>query len=302
MATKNGQRRLWDLVRAQHGVVTRMQLLEFGVTDAGIRHRLACGRLRRIYPGVYAVGQLVLTQEGRWMAAILACGEAAALSHDSAAALWRIAKRKADPIHVSVLSRSRSREGIEVHRRAALPTVRRDGIPTTTVAQTLIDVAASADIEQAIGEAVLRRMISLKALRAAATEAGRTGAPLRHVIDRATFRVTQSGLERAFLRLVADAGLPLPDTQTRFGISRVDFYWPDIGLVVETDGGRFHANAFQQLGDRRRDQAHMRAGRMALRLMHWQVVHEPADTTTLLVDVFTACRCRPGSASSKLAA
>jgi very-short-patch-repair endonuclease len=302
MAPKIGQRSIWDVIRRQHGVITRMQLLARGITDDGIRHRLACGRLRRVYPGVYAVGQLELTQEGRWMAAILACGEGAALSHGSAAALWRLAKRPAEPIHVSVLSRSRSRNGIEVHRRQALVAVRRDRIPTTTPAQTLIDIATSPDIEQAIGEAVLRRLVGLEALQTAAAKAGRSGAPLRRVIHRATFRVTQSELERAFLRLLAKASLPLPATQERFGKYRVDFFWPDIGLVVETDGGRFHASALQQLEDRRRDQAHIRAGRMAMRLMHWQVVHEQAETTTLLADVFTACQCRRGSASSKRAA
>jgi very-short-patch-repair endonuclease len=94
----------------------------------------------------------------------------------------------------------------------------------------------------------------------------------------------------------------LPATQTRLGQSRVDFYWPDIGLVVETDGARFHATALQQTADRRRDQAHLRAGRTPLRITHWQVFKEPAETTTLLVDVFTACQCRPGSRSNTRAA
>jgi very-short-patch-repair endonuclease len=213
-----------------------------------------------------------------------------------------MARRRPEPIHVSVLSQRRSRNGIEVHRRQALHTTKRDRIRVTTPAQTLIDIATSPDIEQAIGEAVLRRMISLKALRTAATKAGRSGAPLRRVIERSTFRVTQSELERAFLRLVADAGLPLPESQQRFGETRVDFYWPSVGLIVETDGARFHATAIQQTEDRRRDQAHLRAGRTPMRVTHWQVVHEQAETTALLVDVFTACRCRRGSASSKRAA
>lgn len=301
MAPNIGQRTIWHLVRRQHGVITRMQLLARGITDDGIRHRVACGRLRRIYPGVYAVGQLPLTHEGKWMAAVLACGETAALSHDSAAALWRLAK-PTEPIHVSVLSRSRSRDGIVVHRRTALHTTARHHIPVTTIAQTLIDIAASPDIEQAIGEADLRGLVSLKALRTAATKAGKSGASLRRVIERATFRVTQSELERAFLRLVADAGLPLPDTQQRFGDNRVDFYWPAVGLVVETDGGRFHATAIQQTRDRKRDQAHIRAGRTSLRITHAQVFFEPAETTALLVDVFTACECRLASRSSKRAA
>jgi very-short-patch-repair endonuclease len=284
----------------QHGVVTRIQLLALGFSDEAIKHRLARGRLRPIYRGVYAVGQLELTQKGKWMAAILACGDAA-LSHDSAAAFWGL-MRPTEPIHVSALGRSRSRKGIALHRRSALNAMTRDGIRVTTPAQTLIDVATSADIEQAIGAAILKRLVSLRALRTAATKAGRSGAALRQVIDRATFRVTQSELERAFLRLIAKAKLPLPETQQRFGTTRVDFYWPATGLVIEADGGRFHATAMQQTEDRRRDQAHLRAGRTPMRITHWQVFHEPAETIALLVDVFTACQCRPGSRSNKRAA
>jgi very-short-patch-repair endonuclease len=304
MATENGHATLWALVRRQHGVVTRMQLLTFGITEAGIRYRISRGRLRRIYHGVYAVGQLPLTQEGEWMAAVLACGDNAALSHDSGMALWRLAK-PTDPIHVSLLSRSRSRPGIEVHRRRELNATTHRGIRVTTPAQTLIDVARTwelSTLEQAIGEAVLKRLLTLKALRAAATDAGNPGAALRAVIDRVTFRVTQSELEREFLRLVDRAGLPLPETQQRFSKTRVDFYWPDLQLVVETDGGQFHASAIQQLADRRRDQQHIRAGRTPLRITHWQVFREPRETTALLVDVFTACQCRHGSESSMRAA
>jgi very-short-patch-repair endonuclease len=237
---------------------------------------------------VYAVGQLELTREGRWIAAVLACGDTAALSHDSAAALWELTKAPATPIHVSVLGASLSRRGIEVHRRTALTTTTHKRIRVTTPTQTLIDVAAewpTAKLEQAIGEADLRRLVGLKALRKAATKAGRPGAPLRAVIDRATFRVTQSELEREFLRLVARVGLPLPDTQCRFGKHRVDFYWPAIGLVVEADGGEFHRTAAQQTKDRQRDEAHIRAGRTPMRVTHAQVFKDAAETAVLLVDV-----------------
>jgi very-short-patch-repair endonuclease len=285
-------------------VITRIQLLALGFTHSAIRHRVARGRLRQIHRGVYAVGQLPLTQEGDWMAAVLACGDTAALSHDSAAALYRLAKAT-EPIHVSVVGESRSRKGIVVHRRRELHTTIRAGIRITTPAQTLIDVAPDWDrsrLEQAIGDADLRRLVTLEALRTAATKAGNPGAALRAVIDRVTFRVTQSELEREFLRLVGRAGLPLPETQQRFGKTRVDFYWPELQLVVETDGGQFHASAIQQLADRRRDQQHIRAGRTPLRITHWQVFKDPGETTALLVDVFTACQCRHGSESSMRAA
>jgi very-short-patch-repair endonuclease len=222
------------------------------------------------------------------MAAVLACGDGAALSHDSAAAHWRIGKAPTYPIHVSVLGDSRSRDGIEVHRPRTVRATRHKGIRVTTPAQTLIDLAHTwpqARLEQAIGEADLRGLIGLRALKTVAAKAGRPGAPLRAVIADVTFRVTQSELEREFLRLVKRSWLPLPNTQKRFGKHRVDFHWPALGLVVETDGGSFHRTARQQEADRRRDQAHIRAGRTPMRLTHRQVFKDPAETAALLAEV-----------------
>ena len=226
------------------------------------------------------------------MAAVLACGGPgkAALSHDSAAELWGIAKhrRQTGTIHVAVLGDSRSRNDLQPHRRNALNATTHRGIRVTTAAQTLIDVAHTwpqQDLEQAIGEADLRRLVGLKALRNAAVKAGRTGAPLRRLIERTTFRVTQSELEREFLRLLGRAKLPLPESQKRFGKHRVDFYWPALGLVVECDGGNFHRTTAQQAADRKRDQDHIRRGRIPMRIAHGQVFHDPAGTAALLADV-----------------
>src|SRR6476620_12038707 len=117
MAPTTNQRSAWALAKRQHGVITWAQLLALGFTDDAIRDRLARGRVRLIHRGVYAIGQMPLTQKGEWMAAVLACGPTAALSHDSAAALWELAKQSTTNIHISVLSQSRSRDGIEVPRR-----------------------------------------------------------------------------------------------------------------------------------------------------------------------------------------
>lgn len=281
----------WGLARSQHEVITHGQLEGFGYSDDAIKHRIRRGRLHRVYRGVYAVGHPNLTQEGKWMAAVLACGECAALSHDSAAELWRLIRRMPTvPVHVSVLDGSRSRDGIRVHRPQALNATTHKRIRVTTPAQTLIDLAHTwpqADLEQAIGEADLRRLVGLKALRTAATGAGKSGAALRRVIDRVTFRVTQSELEREFLRLLARAGLPLPESQKRFGKYRVDFYWPDQQLVVECDGGNFHRTPAQQTADRKRDQEHIRNGRIPMRITHGQVFHDATGTAALLAEVVT---------------
>jgi very-short-patch-repair endonuclease len=277
------------VARGQHELITHDQLEALGYSGDAIKHRIRRGRLHPIHRGVYAVGHPNLTQEGKWMAAVLACGDTAALSHDSAAELWRLTRRKpTTPIHVSSLDGSRSRTGIEVHHPKELNATTHEGVRVTTPAQTLIDIAHTwpqPELEQAIGEADLRRLVGLRALQNGAIRAGRRGAPLRRVIERVTFRVTQSELEREFLRLLVRAGLPLPESQKRFGKHRVDFWWPDMRLVVETDGGAFHRTAAQQTADARRGQEHIRAGRFPMRITHGQIFHDAAGTTALLVDV-----------------
>src|SRR3954452_4397930 len=278
----------WHLAGRQWGVIASAQLTELGYSPKAIKHRIRRGRLHRVYRGVYAVGRRELSREGRWLAAVLACGDDAALSHDSAAALWEITRRSSKYVHVTVLGESRSRADIKVHYRSALNATTHKRIPVTTPEQTLVDLARTwppSEVEQAIGEAHFRRLITLNSLRAAAADAGRSGARLRVIIDRVNFRVTQSELEREFLRLLTRAGLPLPETQKRFGKHRVDFWWPDLRLVVETDGSHFHRTAAQQANDRTRDQDHIRNGRTPLRITHAQVFKDAAETAALLAEV-----------------
>ena len=159
-----------------------------------------------MHRGVYAVGRRELSRHGRWIAAVLAVGDDAVLSHESAAALYGIAKVPTEPIHISTLSASRSRNGIKVHRRKELSaTTTHNRIPTTTPAQTLIDLSATwptTRLEAAINEADQLDLIHPEQLREAAEKAGRQGARLRRLLDRQTFRMTESELERRFLRLV----------------------------------------------------------------------------------------------------
>src|SRR5438874_6011185 len=159
MAGSTVQSSPWRLARRQHHVVTNEQLRDCGLSAKAIEHRLGTGRLHRTnYRGVYAVGRRELTQEGEWMAAVLACGEGAALSHESAGALWGIrpAKRNTRP-HISLpLSRRSSVPRVVPHRRAALNTTTRKRIPTTTPTDTLIDLAATLterQLEAAVNEA-----------------------------------------------------------------------------------------------------------------------------------------------------
>jgi very-short-patch-repair endonuclease len=281
-------------------VVARSQLLELGLTKSGIEQRLARGRLHPVARGVYAVGRPELTRYGRWMAAILSCGPEAVLSHQSAAELWEIRAPRPGPIQISVPKGSRrTRPGLTLFRRAVIARAHCHGIPTTPPAQTLIDLAATLptkQLEAAINEADKRDLVHPDALRAAidATPPCRGLGRLRGLLDRQTFVLTDSDLERLFLPIARRAGLPTPHTQHRVNGFRVDFFWPDLGLVVETDGGRFHRTPAQQTADRVRDQTHAAAGLTPLRFTHGQVRFEPK----WVEEVLSAAAPAPGRTAS----
>jgi very-short-patch-repair endonuclease len=217
------------------------------------------------------------------MAAVLSCGRDAVLSHESAAALWAIRTPPQRKIDVSVpRERTVRRPGIRVHRRdlAASERVRSQGIPVTDIVTTLIDLAAAIterQLEAAINEADKRDLTDPDTLRAALLAAvkKRPGiAALKRTLEEATLTLTDSDLERRFLRIAKQAGLPEPKTQARVRGYRVDFYWPDLRLVVETDGLRYHRTPSQQAKDRLRDQRLTAAGLIVLRFTHAQVAKQ----------------------------
>jgi very-short-patch-repair endonuclease len=225
------------------------------------------------------------------MGAVLACGPGAMLSHQSAAELWGIRLVLGGPIHVSIaLGARRKRRGIALHRRAPLRHARCRGIPVTTVVDTLIDIAPSLsrdELEAAINAAVRRKLIGVRALRAALDDvAPRPGLKkLRATLDRATFVYTDSWLERRFLPIARRAGLTRLVTQRYFGTNRVDFFDPETGMVVETDGFTDHHTPFQQAVDNRRNSFHAAEGRVPLRFSHGQIMYEPAYVEETLRNV-----------------
>ena len=283
---------VWELAWRQHWVISRAQLLALGLSAEAIRHRLADGRLHRWHwRGIYAVGRPDLSRHGEWMAALLACGPAAVLSHESAAALWGVIPHEPGVIHVSLpLQLARGRPGIRVHRRTkvlAEHVTRRDRIPVTNIACTLVDISARVrrpTLERAVNEADRLDLIDPEALRDALDGFGPLPGvrALRDLLDRRTFRLTDSELERLLLRIARRAGLGLPETGVWLNGFKVDFYWPDLGLVVESDGLRYHRTPAQQERDRVRDQAHTAAGLTPLRFTHAQVRFEPAHVETTL--------------------
>lgn len=284
-------REAWGLVRRQHGIVARRQLLELGFTSMAIRHRVARGRLHPVRTGVYSVGRPQITREGRWMAAVLACGTEVMLSHRSAAALWGFGEETPGVIDVSIARHSSLRRpGIRVHDRAGL--WNRDvgshlGIPVTAPVRTFLDlttVAGPKTIERAINEADKLDVIDADALRRALDDyPGQPGIrPLRRILDEHTFRLSDDELERLFRPLAASAGLPVPLTKHMLDEFEVDFFWPDLDLVVETDGWRYHRTPSAQTRDALRFQTHTAAGRTPLRFSHWQVKYEPAHVRRIL--------------------
>lgn len=165
-----------------------------------------------------------------------------------------------------------------------------DGIPVTSPAQTIIDLAARHDrmtVERMVDEADRLDLITPPQLRAALERhSGERGvARLRTWLDRRTFRLTRSRLERLFLPIASQVGLPVPETKVWVNGFEVDFLWRDLRLVVETDSLRHHGTPSQQSRDHRRDQAHVAAGFTSLRFTHEQVRYEPEHVRGVLGDV-----------------
>lgn len=274
------------LAAAQHGVVEHDQLVAGGLSRSAISRQAASGRLRRRYHRVYAVGHDALTPEGHWMAAVLAGGPGTVLSHRASAAAWGLRPDNRRAIDITSPNRRGTREpGLTVHRcRLDLEDVTTlRGIPITTAARTLLDLAEVVPERQLLRAAVRAEelhLFDLRAIEAALARGfGRRGVrPLRAVLDELVGRPTGSKLEleaRA-LDLVRRHRLPAPVVNALVLGHEVDLHWPRARLVVELDSWTHHRQrpAFER--DRRRDVELQAAGYRTVRLTWRQVVDEPA--------------------------
>jgi predicted transcriptional regulator of viral defense system len=282
---------LAQLAAQQHGVVALHQLRELGLSASAARSRVASGRLHRVHQGVYAVGHAVLAVEGRWIAAVLACGPGAALSHRSAASLWALRASTRPAIDVTVPRRTGlSRPGIDIHRTTSLEradTTRVRGVPCTTVARTLLDLAevvGRRELERACEQAEMLRVLDTRAVEDLLGRAeGRRGAPVLRAIlgEQTDDSLTRSELERRFLALCAAAGIPRPRVNAWIDLDgggvEVDFLWEARRLIAETDGHRVHGTrrAFER--DRRRDQRLALARWRVVRLTWRQITLDPDE-------------------------
>jgi predicted transcriptional regulator of viral defense system len=288
-----------------HGVVTRTQLLDAGLTARQIKRRVRAGALLRVHPGVYRVGHRAPSIEATYFAAVVAAGDGALLSGLAAAYLHGLVKGSPPPAEVT--SRTQRRiEGTKAHRCRSLnaqdaTSVR--GIPVTTVPRTLVDLSSLLSLDElarACHEAGVRhRTTPAQVERALArTPRAKGAANLRRVL-RGEVHVTLSKLERRFLALLREHGLPLPITNKRAGTKRVDCRWPQHHLTVELDSYTFHNSRQAWEQDRRRErQAHAR-GDQPRRYTHHDVTEEPAQMLRELRELLSAARSRSAAPSRR---
>jgi hypothetical protein len=252
-------------------VITTAQLAQVGLDRRAVSKRVQAGRLHPLYRGVYAVGHDRLSQESRWMAAVLAAGKGAALSHLAAAKHWQIWSRRAQTIDVIVAGNRRARTGFTAHRARTLDprdvTVHQ-GIPTTTPARTLVDLATTLTAPQltnVIHEAVYRHRFDEAATREAAGRARGRDLRVLHTALQAHASGsagTRSDAEDQFLAQWQGAE---PRVNTKLHGIEVDLHWPEHNLVVEIDGPG-HQRPRTRREDASRDARLREAGVTVLRI------------------------------------
>ena len=254
-------------------MIARWQLLRLGLTPTEIRHRVRTGRLRPIYRGVYAVGHDAIPVRGRLFAALLLAGRTGALSHRTAAALHKLIPSMPPFIDVTVTaSRPRNQRDAVFHHTRRAETTTRHGLPVTTVARTLQDLAATrpeAEVRKALNQALVHHLVTVDEL---ADRQGPGAAVLKRLAR--TTAPTRSNLERRFLKALRDSTLPEPVKEHPLGRYLADFYWPDHGLVVETDGWHTHGGPIAFVDDRIRDAELAIRDIVVIRVTDEQVDHD----------------------------
>lgn len=277
---------IFEIAARQHGIVTRSQLVAAGVPVHAIEHRLEKGRIQAVHRAVYRVGPVAAPYE-REMAAVLACGRHAVLSHRTAAALYELmpAPRRKALVDVSGPRGLRGpRRGVRLHRVRRLHSDevgQAHGLPLTTPARTLLDLAScagSGEVERALAEAERRQLVDHSAIEAVLTRHPRRrgNRRLRALLDmEGGAALTRSEAESRFLALVRKADFPWPRVNAFAEGLEVDFLWEGQRLVVEVDGFAYHGDRAAFERDRRRDGLLMAAGFRVMRVTWRQLTAEP---------------------------
>jgi len=304
-------RQLAALAAGQFGVFSRDQAVCLGFHRGHIAHRIDTRRWLRLHRTVYALGHAELRHEGRWLAAVLACGPDAVLSHRSAAAAWGLQAPGAARIDVSTTRRTgrAAPSGVRLHRLRSLDPddrTRLGPIPITTIGRTLLDLAPTSSpraLEELINQADLLRRYDGRAVRALLdAHPHRAGSPkLRTLVDRLEddggAARTRSELEVRFLQLCDDHGLPRPQINATVAGREVDFFWPACGVVIETDGWAHHRMPGRREADAAKRLALEAAGLRVVPITWAQVADDSARTATALRAVLArASALRPAAA------
>ena len=292
-----------EIARRQHGVIAYRQLREAGLTAGSIRHRVRSGRLHPLHRGVFLVGSGLSYPRTREIAAVIALGPAAVVSHRTAAMLFGILRGDGGAVDVTVLGANRgSRPGIRSHRSRALgrgDTGTVDGIPVTSPARTLLDIApliSRRELAWAYNEALIQDLTTPQAIRALLDRThGHPGSrSLEAICENAAPQRTAGELERRVLDALRRARVAAPRTQVRLMGWEVDFYWPEHGLVLEADGYKFH-HAPQSWRRDRRKQADLENHGLRVLRTDWEEVTERPES--MVARVLRAQFERSGPAS-----
>lgn len=280
------------IAATQQGIVARTQLLDAGLSKGLIDHRLATGRLHRVHRGVYSLVPEPISAAAGELAAVLACGPVAVISHRTAGLRWQLLRGSPERGLVDVTVRGRHpgrKPRIRVHCVARLePGEVRvlDGVPITSPIRTVLDLASVLpfrELERTVAEAQARRLASHAGLAAALNGArGRRGVQALRKLLSESPAMTRSQAEVRFLKLVRSARLPDPEVNVRVGVFEVDFLWRERRLVVEVDGFRYHSSRVAFERDRRRDAALQASGWRVLRVTWRQLAGEPQAVVATL--------------------
>jgi predicted transcriptional regulator of viral defense system/very-short-patch-repair endonuclease len=299
--------RIAELAARQHGVVSRGQVLAAGIAPTTLRDRVGRGQLVPLHRGVYAVGHAHLRREGHWLAAVLAAGPGAVLSHRDAAALHALRPSNRPRIELSTPRERKPTAKLDVHARRALAAddvTAVDGIPVTTVARALVDLAevlSHQALMKALGKAERQGKLDVvgieQALARVRGRRGGSGAKLRAALAElaaAGTTMTRSALEDRFLCLLDAHDLPRPATNRHIAGYEGDAVWTTARLVVELDGWDAHKTrrAFQH--DRAKGNAIQAAGYVLLRFTHDDVARRPNEVAAQI-----AARLSPTSGSAR---
>lgn len=279
------ERGIVDLAGRQQGLLTHAQLRSMGVGRRTIDRWLASGRLRPVHLDVYGLGPRPLTKHGKWLAAVLAMGPGAVLSHESAAALWGLAGNRPKVDVTAPRGRQgRTARSIRLHRckLGDRERVVRDGIPVTTVARTLFDLGERSEpqrLKNAWDEASRLGLLRVpEVARLYERHPGRRRARKRIrpllAADQRYVEDTASPLEDRFAAFIADHQLPPPQTNVLVDGDEVDVLWPAARLIVELDSWEFHGHRAAFEKDRDRDIDHLLGGYRTIRVTHRRLSEE----------------------------